>query len=125
MNIDVGDRRETREICATAPDRTGRGAAIAGLLDALDSLGPAVEGDSARISTAVEAVYRAMTPGAGPQHRPAQEEETWAEIERLAAGMPIEWCLRRGGTVTDLAQRCDRLLRARSAEAEREAMAAA
>lgn len=125
MHLDAGDRRETREICGGAPDRTGREAALTGLAEALAALGPPVPGDKVRVSTPVEAVYRAAAPGAHGGQRLAHEAGLWAEVDRLAAPLDIEWCLRRSGTGTDLAQRCDRLLRERSAEAEREAMAAA
>ncbi len=125
MHLDSGDRRETREICGGAPDRTGREAALAGLVEALASLGVPVPGDRVRLSTPVEAVFRAAAPGASGGQRLGHEAPLWAEVDRLAAALDIEWCLRRTGTGTDLAQRCDRLLRERSAEAEREAMAAA
>ena len=124
LNLSTGDRRETREISGTALDRTGRDAAIRGLVEALAAVTPAIPGDRIRISTPVEAVFRAACPD-GNGVRLFHEAVLWSEFDKLSAGLTIEWCLRRSGTGTDLAQRCDRMLRARSVEAEREAVTAA
>lgn len=111
LSVDSEGRREVREVSGLLAEGA-RHAATFALLDALRSLGEAGERETVRVSTPAEGLVRAVggDRGSNPYAEPLCDALRLRDAEIV---------LRRAGMSGDLAQRCDRLIRARIEDVER------
>ena len=115
--VDIDGRRETREISGIVPDATGRLAPLVATIDLLSTLDCPGEGETVRISSPSKAlVGGALDPGS----RSRGDASRWDAVERHCEGRRVEWVVAKMGIGTDLAERCDRLVRQRSEQYSRE-----
>lgn len=108
-----GSRRELREVLGTVPDPTGRTAILAGCLDLFAGLGDPAEGESVMVTLTSDIVTSGMKD---PYCRLASEEPLWLSLMAAERDRAVEWIATKPGIGSDLAQRCDRMLRAAIAE---------
>lgn len=117
---DPDGRREIREISGVVPDATGRLAPLVAAIDVLSSLDRAGDAESVRVSSPSKALIEgALNPAA----RSKGDAARWETVERHVAGRHVEWVASKMGIGSDLAQRCDRLVRQRAEQFSKETAA--
>lgn len=117
--LDADGRRETREISGIVPDATGRLAPLVAVIDALSTLDLGEE-EGVRITTPSKNLVEGAT---NPAARGKGDLSRWETIDRYGQGRRIEWVAGRMGIGTELAERCDRLVRLRAEQHAREVAA--
>lgn len=114
--VDMDGRRELREISSVLPDATGRLAPLVAVIDVLSSLDLG-EGEAIRVLSPSKALIEGVT---NPTSRGRSDSGRWEAIERLCEGRRVEWVASRMGIGTELAERCDRMVRVRSEQHAKE-----